>query len=106
MYFRHLNSQCCNLWLVSLLQTNVLSRDMENTIQREENSSVTYIYLSSSDNWNKLSHPFKQLDFGKWEIKIAPNPDGLCAIKHLSRVKVRDTSEVHCFSLQVAKLAE
>ncbi|MPC19759.1 1,4-alpha-glucan-branching enzyme [Portunus trituberculatus] len=41
------------------------------------------------NDWNKLSHPFKKLDYGKWEIHIPAAPDGSCPIKHMSRVKFR-----------------
>ncbi|XP_045583278.1 1,4-alpha-glucan-branching enzyme isoform X2 [Procambarus clarkii] len=40
------------------------------------------------NSWNKLSHPFKKLEYGKWEINIPANPDGSCPIKHASRVKI------------------
>ncbi|KAG7166036.1 1-4-alpha-glucan-branching enzyme-like [Homarus americanus] len=40
------------------------------------------------NDWNKLSHPFKKLEHGKWEITIPANPDGSCPIKHMSRVKI------------------
>ncbi|XP_064121951.1 1,4-alpha-glucan-branching enzyme-like [Macrobrachium nipponense] len=40
------------------------------------------------NDWNLTSHPFKKLDFGKWEITVPPKPDGTCAIPHLSKVKV------------------
>lgn len=40
------------------------------------------------NDWNKISHPFKKLEFGKWEIHIPAAPDGSCPIKHMSRVKI------------------
>lgn len=40
------------------------------------------------NDWNKLSHPFKKLEYGKWEIHIPAAPDGSCPIKHMSRVKI------------------
>ena len=46
------------------------------------------IFHLFTDNWNGTSHPFKKLDFGKWQIEISAKDDGSCAIPHLSRVKV------------------
>ncbi|XP_068240503.1 1,4-alpha-glucan-branching enzyme [Palaemon carinicauda] len=40
------------------------------------------------NDWNITSHSFKKLDFGKWEITVPANPDGSCAIPHLSKVKI------------------
>ncbi|XP_071531401.1 1,4-alpha-glucan-branching enzyme isoform X3 [Panulirus ornatus] len=40
------------------------------------------------NDWNKVSHPFKKQDFGKWEITLPANADGSCPIKHMARVKV------------------
>lgn len=38
--------------------------------------------------WERLTHPFKKLPFGKWELTLPPKPDGSCQIKHLDRVKI------------------
>ncbi|KAK8752209.1 hypothetical protein OTU49_012502 [Cherax quadricarinatus] len=47
------------------------------------------LFLKGDFNgWNKLSHPFKKLEYGKWEISLPANPDGSCPIKHTSRVKI------------------
>ncbi len=40
------------------------------------------------NDWNKYSHPFKKLDFGKWRLTIPPGKDGACAVKHLSKIKL------------------
>ncbi len=41
------------------------------------------------NGWNKYSHPFKKLDFGKWRIEIPADPaDGSCAVKHNSIIKL------------------
>ncbi|KAK7085626.1 1,4-alpha-glucan branching enzyme, partial [Halocaridina rubra] len=40
------------------------------------------------NNWNVTSHPFKKLEFGKWEITIPANPDGSCPVRHLSKIKI------------------
>ena len=45
--------------------------------------------LLFTDGWNDKSHPYKRLDFGKWEIVLPVKSDGSCPIPHLSRVKVR-----------------
>lgn len=49
---------------------------------------IAGLFLVITDDWNKVSHPFKKLEFGKWEITLPANPDGSCPIKHMSRVKV------------------
>lgn len=40
------------------------------------------------DQWNKFSHPYKKLEYGKWELHIPQNGDGSCPLHHLSEVKV------------------
>jgi hypothetical protein len=40
------------------------------------------------DNWNKTMHPYKKLEYGKWELHLPPNSDGSCVIKHLSEMKI------------------
>lgn len=40
------------------------------------------------DNWNRTSHSFTKLDFGKWELNIHPNPDGSCPVPHGSILKI------------------
>jgi len=40
------------------------------------------------NNWDRLSHPFKKLPFGKWELTIPPGSDGQPAIQHLSKLKL------------------
>lgn len=45
-------------------------------------------YFIVLDGWNKESHPYTKLEYGKWEINIPPASDGSCAIKHLSEIKV------------------
>lgn len=45
------------------------------------------VKLLFADDWNKESHPYQQLPYGKWELKI-PAKDGACPIPHLSETKV------------------
>ncbi|XP_043282623.1 1,4-alpha-glucan-branching enzyme isoform X2 [Venturia canescens] len=40
------------------------------------------------NNWDRTKNSYKKLEFGKWELKLPPNADGTCPIKHLSEVKV------------------
>lgn len=35
-----------------------------------------------------MDHPYKKLEYGKWELYIPPREDGACAIAHLSEIKV------------------
>lgn len=47
------------------------------------------VFLRGDFNgWERLTHPFKKLPFGKWELTLPPNPDGSCQLKHLDRVKI------------------
>ncbi|RWS27786.1 1:4-alpha-glucan-branching enzyme-like protein [Leptotrombidium deliense] len=64
---------------------------------REDNSvyckewapNAEAVFLRGDFNgWNRVSHPYKKLDFGKWELTIPPKEDGSCAIAHNSRLKV------------------
>jgi len=52
------------------------------------NSTSLTNCLYPTDNWHWESHPFKKLDFGKWELHLPPNEDGSPAIKHMSEIKV------------------
>ncbi|XP_034834814.1 1,4-alpha-glucan-branching enzyme isoform X1 [Maniola hyperantus] len=40
------------------------------------------------NGWNPKSHPFKKLEYGKWELYIPANPDGSHPLKHQSRVQL------------------
>ncbi|XP_044150047.1 1,4-alpha-glucan-branching enzyme [Bufo gargarizans] len=40
------------------------------------------------NDWNPFSHPYKKLDFGKWELYIPPREDKLPVILHGSKIKV------------------
>uniref|UniRef100_A0A8D0H4C1 1,4-alpha-glucan branching enzyme n=1 Tax=Sphenodon punctatus TaxID=8508 RepID=A0A8D0H4C1_SPHPU len=40
------------------------------------------------NNWNPISHPYKKMDYGKWELFIPPGPDGFCPVPHGSKLKV------------------
>ncbi|XP_077550525.1 1,4-alpha-glucan-branching enzyme [Haemaphysalis longicornis] len=40
------------------------------------------------NGWERLTHPFKKLPFGKWELTLPPGDDGSCQLKHLDRVKI------------------
>lgn len=47
------------------------------------------VFLRGDFNgWNRISHPFTKLSYGKWELKIPPNPDGSCPIPHGSIIKL------------------
>ncbi|KAF7251200.1 1,4-alpha-glucan-branching enzyme, partial [Varanus komodoensis] len=41
-----------------------------------------------TDNWNPYSHPYKKIDFGKWELFIPPGPDGFNPVSHGSKLKL------------------
>lgn len=47
------------------------------------------VFLRGDFNgWERLTHPFKKLPFGKWELTLPPGDDGSCQLKHLDRVKI------------------
>jgi len=47
------------------------------------------LYIRGDFNsWSRVSHSFKKLDYGKWELIIPPNSDGSPAITHLSKLKL------------------
>lgn len=47
------------------------------------------VFLRGDFNgWERLTHPFKKLPFGKWELTLPPSDDGSCQLKHLDRVKI------------------
>ena len=43
------------------------------------------------DDWNRISHPMKKDNYGVWEVTV-PAKDGVCAIPHDSKLKVRGAS--------------
>ncbi|KAF7287787.1 hypothetical protein GWI33_003418 [Rhynchophorus ferrugineus] len=58
-------------------------------ILREWAPGAKGLFLAGDFNqWNRDSHPYTKLEYGKWELKIPANADGSCPIKHLSEVKV------------------
>lgn len=58
-------------------------------VAREWAPGAKQLYLTGDfNNWQWEATPYKQLPYGKWELKIPPNQDGSCAIKHLSEIKV------------------
>ncbi|KAM6446236.1 1,4-alpha-glucan-branching enzyme isoform 1-T1 [Liasis olivaceus] len=40
------------------------------------------------NNWNPFSHPYKKMDFGKWDLFIPPGPDGFRPVSHGSKLKL------------------
>ncbi|KAI1296716.1 putative 1,4-alpha-glucan-branching enzyme [Halotydeus destructor] len=47
------------------------------------------VYLRGDfNNWDRVSHKFNSLPFGKWDLTIPPKADGSCAIDHLSKIKL------------------
>nr|XP_023024879.1 1,4-alpha-glucan-branching enzyme [Leptinotarsa decemlineata] len=58
-------------------------------ICREWAPGAKQIFLTGEFNgWNRDSHPYKKLDYGKWELVLPPDQNGMPAIKHLSEIKV------------------
>lgn len=45
---------------------------------------ISYI----ADGWNPLSHPYKKLEYGKWELFMPPGEDGCPPVPHGSKLKV------------------
>ncbi len=40
------------------------------------------------NNWDRVSHRYDKLPYGKWDLNIPALPDGTPAIKHLSKLKL------------------
>jgi len=40
------------------------------------------------NHWNKTSHPFQKLEFGRWKLVLKPTSDGTPTIQHLQKVKI------------------
>ncbi|EEB10319.1 1,4-alpha-glucan branching enzyme, putative [Pediculus humanus corporis] len=56
---------------------------------REWAPGASELYLMGEfNNWNRNSHKFEKLPYGKWELTLPPNPDGSCLITHLSETKL------------------
>lgn len=54
-------------------------------------STLNYIAINKLfiiDGWNRDSHPYRKLEYGKWELILPPKSDGSPAIPHLSELKV------------------
>uniref|UniRef100_A0A8C5XUZ0 1,4-alpha-glucan-branching enzyme n=1 Tax=Microcebus murinus TaxID=30608 RepID=A0A8C5XUZ0_MICMU len=52
------------------------------------------VFLTGDFNgWNPFSHPYKKLDFGKWELYIPPKQDRSVPVPHVSKLKVVVTSK-------------
>ena len=44
--------------------------------------------MGDFNGWKKYEYPFQKLEFGKWELKLAPKANGECRIDHLSKLKL------------------
>jgi hypothetical protein len=51
-------------------------------------SAYRFMLFHFIDGWNREGHPYKKLEYGKWELQIPANPDGSCPITHISEIKV------------------
>ncbi|CAG9861487.1 unnamed protein product [Phyllotreta striolata] len=62
----------------------------DNTIIcREWAPGAQQLFLTGDFNgWNRDSHPYKKLEYGKWELILPPKEDGSPAIQHLSNLKI------------------
>ncbi|KAK3104154.1 hypothetical protein FSP39_024874 [Pinctada imbricata] len=58
-------------------------------VMREWAPGAQQLFLRGDFNgWNQTQYAFTKKEFGKWELKIPPNPDGSCPIKHGSKIKL------------------
>ncbi|KAK1207031.1 GLGB enzyme, partial [Pygoscelis papua] len=47
------------------------------------------VFLAGDFNgWNPFSHPYKKMEYGKWELFIPPGQDGYPSVPHGSKLKV------------------
>lgn len=64
-------------------------KEDNSVVAKEWAPAAQEVYLTGDfNNWNRFEHPYKKLEFGKWELILPPNPDSSCKIKHLSEVKI------------------
>ena len=49
--------------------------------------------MGEFNSWNRCSHQFKQLDYGRWEI-LLPAENGRPALAHGSKVKILVNGQV------------
>jgi len=40
------------------------------------------------NNWNQYETGFQRMEFGRWEVRIPPDHEGKCRVKHLSKIKI------------------
>lgn len=53
---------------------------------------------TTTDNWNKFSHPYTKKEFGKWELILPPKYDKTAAVDHNTKLKVENKKRLHtCF---------
>ncbi|ENN80342.1 hypothetical protein D910_12033 [Dendroctonus ponderosae] len=65
-------------------------------ICREWAPSALGLFLTGDfNNWDRNSHPYTKLEFGKWEIVLPANAEGKPAISHLQEVKVVVLTQNH-----------
>ncbi|XP_030633725.1 1,4-alpha-glucan-branching enzyme isoform X2 [Chanos chanos] len=58
-------------------------------IFREWAPAAEALFLTGDFNgWNKFSHPYQRMEFGKWELHIPRKEDHSPAVPHLSKLKV------------------
>ncbi|XP_077284122.1 1,4-alpha-glucan-branching enzyme [Arctopsyche grandis] len=67
----------------------VIIHDDNSVTWREWAPGAETVYLYGDFNdWREDSHPFRRLEYGKWEINLPAEPDGSCILKHMSRVQL------------------
>ncbi|RXN23144.1 1,4-alpha-glucan-branching enzyme [Labeo rohita] len=58
-------------------------------VLREWAPGAEAVFLTGDFNsWEKLSHPFTQKEYGKWELYLSPKADKSPVIKHLTQLKL------------------
>ncbi|KAK4878494.1 hypothetical protein RN001_011000 [Aquatica leii] len=56
---------------------------------REWAPGARQLFLTGEFNgWNRDSHPYRKLEYGKWELVLPANEDGTAPIRHNSELKV------------------
>ncbi|CRK98126.1 CLUMA_CG011494, isoform A [Clunio marinus] len=64
-------------------------KDDNSVVAREWAPGAQCLYLTGDfNNWQWEAHPFRQLEYGKWELILPPKEDANCYISHLSEVKI------------------
>lgn len=62
-----------------------------------ENLLSFLFHSNTTDGWNKFSHPYTKMEFGKWELILPPKYDKTAAVDHNTKLKVESNTSSYLF---------